>query len=779
MELLSPQSLAVGVAHWRFQPTQDSLVVALKGTFQMEPSGKAQPSAEPDPITGDVFTGEEPELGGCRYASDVVPLKPKADLLLVGTAHPPKPTSQCSVSFAVGATSLSLRVTGDRQWLDEGRASEPLAFESMPLGYERAFGGASFAANPVGKGAVGVVGKSRPLPNVEHPSDVAKTASDQPVPAGFGPLGPHWSYRMSKWPPVTDAWIERGWPWAPAELDYAYFNAAQPALQVDYLSGDEKVVCDGLHPEHPRYRCELPGLRPRCFVLDQPGGKARFREVPLRLDTLWVDMDAEKLVLVWRGNVPIASRDLEDVECVYVVLEDLKGPRLTLEQHKQVFDLHRAEEAAKKAPVVEAPPEVVLPPPPAPAQKPVPKEVTVEPFPESLKKQLLAMGTPAAAIAALERGDEAGAVASLQKTFGVSQPDLDKMLAEQREVAKKAHVAQGGDPKDFDPPPPKPKPAPPKEAAAAGWSRARVEAAKISGVAPAGADLSKLDLSELDLAEMDFSGAIMSGTKLDGAKLDGAKLDGATLSAASAVGASFREASLADADLTALSAKESDFTSAALTGALFDNADLNAAKLDKVEAAGTFFRRAQLAGASFTKANLKTAIFDGATLERASFVEAKLDEASAEGVKGDGADFSKASLNNFRGGEKSSYVGAKLGGCGGERSRWMRSNLELADFSRAKLMGADLSRSNLREATLRGADCQGADFTNSKLAGADLGGSNLAAAQLESADLRRASLRGASLYQAQLWLAQMEGAELDGAITTGTLMQTPVKNWAG
>ncbi len=778
MEIFGPKSLAVGAAHWRFQPTQDSLVVALKGTFRMEAAGKAQLSEEPEPITGDVFTGEEPDLGPCRYASDVVPLKPKADLLLVGTAHPPKPTTQCSVGFTVGNTSLSLRVTGDRQWLDEGRASAPLAFESMALGYERAFGGATFAANPVGKGAVGKVGAGRPLPNLEHPSDVAKTASDQPVPAGFGPLGPYWSHRMSKWPPVTQAYVERGWPWAPAELDYSYFNAAQPALQVDYLTGNETIVCEGLHREHRRYACELPGLRPRCFVLDQRDGGPRFREVLLRLDTLWVDMDAEKLVLVWRGNLPIATRDMEDVDCVYVALEQLSEPRLTLEQHRRVFELAREDAEAKPAPPVNSPAEIKLPPPPA-LEKPATVQLVAEPLPESLKKQLLTMGTPAAAIAALERGDEASAMTAMLKTFNLGQQDLDKMLAEQREVAKTAHVAQGGDPALFDPPIPKPKPAPRKEQAPVGWSRARVEAAKATGVSAAGADLGKLDLSELDLREMDFSGAIMGGVNLDGAKLDGAKLDGASLTAASATGASFQAASLADADLTALSAKGSDFAGAKLSGALFDNAELSEATLDRVEAAGAFFRRAKLGGASFKKADLKGAIMDGATLERATFVEAKLDEASAEGVTADGADFSKASLESFRGGEKSSYVGAKLVGCRAERSRWMRSNLELADFSRTALIGADLSRSNLSGATLRGADCQGADFTNANLGRADAGGANLAKAQLEGADLRRASFRAASLYQAALWLAQMEGADLEGAITAGTLLHAPVRNWAG
>ena len=48
----------------------------------------------------------------------------------------------------------------------------------------------------------------------------------------------------------------------------------------------------------------------RCFLNELVRAHDELREIPMRLDTSWVDMDAETLVLVWRGNVAIRSEKL-------------------------------------------------------------------------------------------------------------------------------------------------------------------------------------------------------------------------------------------------------------------------------------------------------------------------------------------------------------------------------------------------------------------------------------------------------------------------------------
>ncbi|MFO0617963.1 MAG: DUF2169 domain-containing protein [Polyangiaceae bacterium] len=789
---MSDPSIAIGVVHHRFQPRQDAAVFAVKGCYRLTPGGRATPLDEAEPVTGDTFDGDDPASGACVYASDLVPRKPKADVLVVGKAHAPGGVAvpECGVRVSVGKASLALRVTGDRLWVDDARHTDPKPFTAMSLGFERAFGGPDWAANRAGRGFVVRGAKaSGPLPNVEDPAALVKRISDHPAPASFGPLSPFGAHRMSLWPAVTDEWIERGWPWAPATLDYAYFNAAQPALQIDgYLAGDETLVCENMHATERRYACALPGLRARCFVVDRGSDASapdatRFREVPLVLDTLFADMEAEKLVLVWRGSVPASSRDLAEITHVFVATEPVGGPRLTLDQHRDAFELRRSqEEAALRS---DAPDERPVndnadgkPASAAPAAadaKPKPK-----PLPPDVKKKLDALGTPPEVMKAAQSGDVDGALAAAHKALGLPAPELERMVKAALATVTAAHVAAGGSADDFAMPAPKPPPPPPpaKEPPAdpKAWSRVRVEAALTSNTSLARTNLARLDLSKLDFSGADLTACILEGATLDGAKFDGAKLDEANLAGAKAESATFRGASAKDADLTGLAAPSANFTEANLEGALLDGATLDSAKFDGCVAPNASWKRAELGDATFARVDLRGALFVEAKMDRVVFAGANLEGAIAEGAIGVGVDFTRSSLARFRAGEGAVLPGAKLAGCHAEGSRWMGADLTGADLSRAKLAGSDLSRTVMVDAKLAGADVARADLTGARRGRADLAGANLAHAQLEGADLRRANLKGASLYQANVWLAELGGAELAGAFTAGTLIESPARN---
>ncbi len=43
-----------------------------------------------------------------------------------------------------------------------------------------------------------------------------------------------------------------------------------------------------------------------------------FKEVKMNLDTLWVDMENEKLVLVWRGVSEIKTEDYEEIASIFL-----------------------------------------------------------------------------------------------------------------------------------------------------------------------------------------------------------------------------------------------------------------------------------------------------------------------------------------------------------------------------------------------------------------------------------------------------------------------------
>ena len=64
-------------------------------------------------------------------------------------------------------------------------------------------------------------------------------------------------------------------------------------------------------PSTPSIRASLPGLRIVCVREDADGSLSL---VPLNLDTLHVDMEAEQAVLLWRAMIPVASPDVQEIK---------------------------------------------------------------------------------------------------------------------------------------------------------------------------------------------------------------------------------------------------------------------------------------------------------------------------------------------------------------------------------------------------------------------------------------------------------------------------------
>jgi len=324
-----------------------SLTLIVKGTFDLKPDQTATPSEEQLFLAGDEFYLDDDEMQGSpRYEADFAYFKPRADLLLVGKCHAPrgKPIPACQVTFRVGEKSRSLAVFGDRYWkrnaLGVQTITEPEPFTEMELRYENSFGGQDYKYNPVGKGhrkEETNAGKNmRLLPNVEAPDSLIDSPRSRPQPAGFGPLGRMWEQRFSRMGTYKGKWLEERWPWFPTDFDWGHFNAAPPEMQLEgYLRGDEALYFQNLHPEQARYQSRLPGLRVRCFVntaTEVETDQARFDEVSMVLDTLWIDMDAQKLVLVWRGWTEVLSEDYEEVRHVFIMSEPLEAAAQPVKQ---------------------------------------------------------------------------------------------------------------------------------------------------------------------------------------------------------------------------------------------------------------------------------------------------------------------------------------------------------------------------------------------------------------------------------------------------------------
>src|SRR5262249_11271675 len=144
--------------------------------------------AEEQPeVTRSPVYRDEPGQSNLLYENDFVLTKTTTDIVVNGTAYAPHgaPAGVVDVAMQIGHTKKILRVFGDRVWEPDGTwISPPIPFVSLPLTYERAFGGKDaksarpdvdwYWPNPVGTGFVASASRADGLraPNVEYPNQL-------------------------------------------------------------------------------------------------------------------------------------------------------------------------------------------------------------------------------------------------------------------------------------------------------------------------------------------------------------------------------------------------------------------------------------------------------------------------------------------------------------------------------------------------------------------------------------------------------------------------------
>ncbi len=724
LQLVNHTPYSVGYLLGQVRHPAPSLTIVIKGTFDLRPGAPATPADEQLPLAADTPEQDETPLS-LRYPADLVHFKPRADVLLVGSCHAgPEPVLRQTVSLRVGEWSKSLSVTGDRFWEVIG-ASSPLLFRSLPLEYERAFGGGGSRANPVGRGLAessGVGGTAaRWLPNVEYPEHFVTAPNSRVPPAGFGPLRREWAPRADKLGSYDARWLESRWPWYPEDFDGSHHNAAPEDMQLPFLRGDEALVLSHLHAEHAELSTRLPGTRVRCFVAveaSEPPGAPVLREVQAHLDTLWIDAEALKLVLVWRAVADVASAEAEEVKYLYVSEAPLSAATPSLSDEQARFDAALAT-APEDEPVEEL----------APEEPPDDPEVD-------------------AAFAAAEKE----ARAQMLKA-GLDPDHLPVPGAEETKAHLEQLRALGFELDDDED---------------ERWTRERVCEHRDRSESLAGQELSGLDLSGLNLEGADFTSAVLAGADLSGAVLESAVFDGALLSGAKLSGARLSKASFRDADLTEVDLTQASGADVVLEGALLENARLVEVKFERLlgarlSAPGADLSKAVLEGAVLRESQLSAAKLEGACLRGADLTDATL-----EGVRATGLDARGASLTGLRAAEDSSFARARFDGCAAVGSNWQGAKLAGAAFYGAVLDDANLSEADLEGADLAGASLRNATLRRSKLKGARVSHADLFQAILEGVDARAADFSQSSLFGAETWKAELAGARVATANLTRT-----------
>lgn len=754
-----------------------------------------------------------PKALGDNVVFDLCMPKPHGEVLVSGSAFPTNPPqAACRARVSVGRVDKTLLVVGDREWRD-GAMTSPRPFSEMPVTWERSFGGAGFADNPVGRGFAPVGDPMMPgahkLPNIEDPRAPIRDIGDRPRPAGFGPLDFTWPQRFSKLGTHDQNWLETRFPGLAADLDWTAFNAALGDQHIDgFWRGDERFAIENLCADHPLIEGELPGLAVRAFVNhEQPDGSTTFVEVPTRIDTVHLFPSAMRGVLIYRGLYRVREDDARDVRCVLVGSE-LRGEPRSAEHYRAVFDARMDRKSGHLATLREG--DLLHPRP----------DVKIERRPEEIndvEELVRPVGTLAKNMAERRRIEREKARAKLVE-LGLNPDDfqppteevpefpeapsfeefaemLPKMMADAeamqqraeqdardgQERAREAYRAQGIDWDEVQARAAGTQSGPPKFRAADELERLR----SVTRAANGGHGSPEIEamlsdpkfielLNQKQLAMMaGYRRAALHQSPVSAADpsrnaslrdvIAGALSRGESVSEIDVTGADLSLMDLRGADFSGSFMESVDFSGSDLTNAVFDRAVLVRARFDRATLDGCSFADANLGGATLSLARAKGARFLGATFEKAdlggvAFEACNLMRVDLKDAKLEGADLSGCSLRNL------TIIDGALSGV-----RFNGADLGEATFLNASISSCDFTGAQMEECTLVNTRADGCSFREARarnlrvVLGSSFVNASFVDANLDAASLRGANLRGADLSRASLQAADLSEADLTGA----------------
>jgi hypothetical protein len=128
----------------------------------------------------------------------------------------------------------------------------------------------------------------------------------------FGPIGRAWEPRPQYAGTYDQNWIDNVFPFLPADFDERYYQAAPPDQQIDHLKGGEEVELVNLTPAG-RTAFKIPSRDvPVTFYYRNYEEK----EVAAVADTLILEPDAGRFVILWRASIPLRRNMFEIVQAV-------------------------------------------------------------------------------------------------------------------------------------------------------------------------------------------------------------------------------------------------------------------------------------------------------------------------------------------------------------------------------------------------------------------------------------------------------------------------------
>ena len=304
--------------------------------------------AEQEPLCmADEHYGE-PDRTSTRLESDIVPFKPRLDVVVNGTAYAPgdQPAPAFGAAIRIYDRTRSVLVCGARSWkrgVTGWSLTDPLPIAALPLRYEYASGGLhrvedhdhAAAANIVGMGWYPVEflrqfrGDQLPAPQIESYEHRLRGIGDELPAAGFGFIGRGWRGRIEFAGTADAAWQAERHPLLPRDFRMDFWNGAPPAQQFDHpkpltsvpialqnLVPARDVPAQGVHFEVP--------VESVFALVGLERGIGLTRD--LTLDTIVVDMDARRVYCTYR--LALAEElDIAEVQLRYIAANEREAQR--------------------------------------------------------------------------------------------------------------------------------------------------------------------------------------------------------------------------------------------------------------------------------------------------------------------------------------------------------------------------------------------------------------------------------------------------------------------
>lgn len=339
------------------------LSVLVRRTYVLHPSGHCTLAADQLPLREDVVDGDHPSGEVLLADTDLYPLKPMTDVVLIARACAPKPSTQFEAGIVLGDHVKRVTVIGDRvaRIGRDGtpRFSQPAAVDNIPLRQDFAYGGIdtlseakhgnpyaalapyldpavntgpaspfAYLRNAAGSGFVvdgsANIGQDIALPNLEDPADLLTPErlvlghperwSGMPMPWTTGWMA-HASFPRCSMvgiapplsdtsPPVTE--VVRGL----IDLDMVREGPIQQKLSPRFANGaslglqiphmDGPVRCRLVHVSHTHPVWDIKLPSERPEIFTD-GRKGTFTPTKPVLQTLLIEPDAFRITAVWRG----------------------------------------------------------------------------------------------------------------------------------------------------------------------------------------------------------------------------------------------------------------------------------------------------------------------------------------------------------------------------------------------------------------------------------------------------------------------------------------------